>query len=191
MLGCHHCVRQQSSLCANCQENEPVDEVSNKTTSSQSTDDSKRERCCRQTETDTTNENDSLEALSQDSDERQHEHCIFFCPALESSRGRACGGGLLGLQSLSELDSPFVLQLRHSKERCAHDGDDQARDYAEGSLPDVLGGSEMILAESVEGSDHTASNDETDGQAKTDAPPHLSNVSMKVGAEGSHSDIPA
>lgn len=151
---------------------EPVDEVSNKAASSKTAYDGKRERCCRKTQTDSTDEDNSLKALTKDSDERQDEHCVLLGPTLETRCGSA-SGCILRLECLSQLYAPFVLQLRDPEECCTHKGDDQCGQDAERALPDVFSRGKVVFAKAIEGANHAASNDKTDEQAKANTPPHL------------------
>ena len=74
---------------------------------------------------------------------------------------------MLGLESFSQLDAPFVLELRHAKEGCSHDGDDYGCENAEGSFPYVFCAGPAVFTQTVEGSYQTTTDDDAEDQAKS------------------------
>ena len=74
---------------------------------------------------------------------------------------------MLGLESFCELDAPFVLELRHAKEGCTHDGDDYGCKDAEGSFPDVFCTGPVVFTQTVECSYKTTTDDDAEDQAKS------------------------
>ena len=80
---------------------------------------------------------------------------------------------ILGLQRSRKLEPPLILQFRDSKERCAHNTDDDRRQQGEHTLPDVLCARPGILPETVECSDHAAADDEADKKRYSGAVPYL------------------
>ena len=75
-------------------------------------------------------------------------------------------GAIFGLESFCELDAPLVLELRHPKEGCTHDGNDYGCEDTEGSLPDVFCAGPAVFTQTVEGSYQATTNDDADDQAK-------------------------
>ncbi|KAB8437403.1 hypothetical protein FH972_025081 [Carpinus fangiana] len=129
-------------------------------------------RSGRRAETDTANEDDGLEALTKDSYERQDEHSVLLAPPLESALATLTHS-VLGLESLGQLDTPLVLQLGHAQQGSAHERDDDRCNQGKDTLPDVLGGSEVVDSIAVEGANHATANGETNEETYTGAEPHL------------------
>lgn len=141
----------------------PVDKVSHNYTRQKARHHGQRECRGREAQTDTPNEDDSLKTLTQDSNEGQDEHGVFLCPLLETPFAVVLAGStVFGLHGLSQLDTPFLLELGDAKQGSTHDGDDHTGNQGEDTFPDVLCTGEMVLAEAVEGPDHATADAETD-----------------------------
>jgi len=123
-----------------------VDDVADQTARGKAGHGRKGYGCCRQTETDTADEDDGFEALAQDSDEREDEHDIFLTPVLEASAEGSLAGRVLGFDGFSELDAPFGLEFGNAEEGCAHDGDNDGGNDGEDAFPEVLCRAPSILA---------------------------------------------
>lgn len=84
-----------------------VHQEAHQATGSDTCNDGKRKRGCRLTQAYPTNEDDGLNALTKDSDEREQEDGVFFRPSLKP----ATAGVVLGLEGLDELGTPFAAHL--------------------------------------------------------------------------------
>lgn len=139
-----------------------VEKVSNNTTDSQTNNSGQGESCGWRSEGDTSDEDDSLDALSQHGDEGQHEHGILGEESLESP-GLVCVDG--GLDGLGQLDTPFFLHLADAKQGGTHDGDDDGGEEGECSFVVVLGSSPAVDADGVECADDCCADDEANEEA--------------------------
>lgn len=149
-----------------------VDKPATEDAGSQAADDGEREGSGRNAQGDTADEDDGLETFTQSGDKGQQEHGVFFCPALEAA-AKGTFDGILGFESLRELDAPFVLEFGDAEQGGTHKSDDDGGDEAKGALPDVFCAGEVVFAEGIEGADDAASNDETYSEAAGNAPPDL------------------
>jgi len=77
------------------------------------------------------------------------------------------------LKRQRNLHTPFVLQLRHAKQCRANHRDNDSREEAENTFPNVFGAGEVVFAEAVEGSDQTAADDQADCEPESDSGPDL------------------
>lgn len=132
-------------------------------------------------EADTADENDGLQAFPEDGDKRQNEHGVLFTPAPEAA---ACGsfGDVFGFESLRKLHPPLFFELRDTEQCSAHQGDDDGRDQAKDSFPDVLGPGPVVFPQAIEGSNQTGSNGNADEQSDKGTAPDLSNVQKELKA---------
>lgn len=125
-----------STLCVHL----PVDEVSDQATTPEASDHGQGERDSRKTQAHTSNEDNSLEAFTENRDEGQEEECVFLAPKLKAgSESTALLGRVFDFERFCELDTPLVLKFRHAEKGSTHDGDDEGCEDAERSLPNVFG----------------------------------------------------
>lgn len=150
----------------------PVNEVTAKRSSCQTSGYSQGERGCREGEADAADEDDCLQTLAKDGDEGQEEHGVLFGEALEPL-AQFTALVILGFHGLGNLQAPFVLQLGHAQQSGTHDCDDDGCDQTKGTFPDVRCGGEVVDAVAVEGTDDATTNDEADCETGTDTPPNL------------------
>ena len=85
----------------------------------------------------------------------------------------------LGFERLGELDTPLILKFGHAKKGSPHDGDDERCKDAERSLPDVLSAGPLVLAQAIEGSDQSGTDDDANDQTQDGAKPYLNGVSCE------------
>ena len=79
-------------------------------------------------------------------------------------------------QGQGQLDAPFLLELGDAKQGDPHDGDDDGRQQAEDTFPDLIGHAPSIYVEAVKGPDETAARDDAEQQARAGADPYLGGV---------------
>lgn len=151
----------------------PIDQVPNRTASSQATDDSQRKRCSWQTQPNTSDKHHCFQSLAKHSDKRQQKHSILFTPLLKPRASTPLDLPIILLQRQRNLHAPFILQLRHAEQRRAHHRDDNCSEQAEDTLPDVFGAGEVVFAKAVEGADQAAADDEANREPESDADPDL------------------
>ena len=150
-----------------------IDQNPNRTASKYTSNDRQWKRRGRIPQAHTTCKNHSLKTLAKDSHKRQDEHSIPLAPNLELAPPRLIFDRILGLKGLCQLELPFVLQLRDTKEGRAHDADDDGGDQGKDTFPDLLRTGPGVGAETVEGADHPAADDEADDEADAGAEPDL------------------
>jgi hypothetical protein len=161
----------------------PVEEETNETASYQTGEHCQWEGSGRQSKTNTTNVNHSLEALAEDCDKREDEHGILCRPRFEASHEtNRPGRRLLGFHGFGQLDLPFVLEFIDTQECRAHQGNDDYSNNTEDSFPYVLGIGEKVLVKGVKGTYHASTDAETDEEAGSYSEPYLSRtLSMIAG----------
>ena len=102
-----------------------VNNKSNQAASTNAEQNWKWERGCRKTQADAADEDDRLQSLPENGDERENKHGVFFAPSFESIAGAAYFGAVLGLDGLCDFHTPFVFELGHSQECSTHQRDDE------------------------------------------------------------------
>ena len=151
----------------------PVDQVSNDGSCAETTEDSQRECSRRESQTNSADEHHSLESFSEYGDEGQQEHCVLLAPQLEAVPGSIFVCHFLLLQSLSQFDAPFILELRDPEQCSSNEGDDDGSEQTEDAFPYAFSPCEGILIQAIEGADHAGSNDDADEQSKSRTKPDL------------------
>lgn len=140
-----------------------VNNVAHEHTSCQTTHNSKRERGGWESQSNTTNVDDCLQAFTQNGDEGKEEHHVFFHISLEATPARLIGIGVM-LQRLSKLHAPLFLELGNAQQGRTHDSDNQGGDDTKHTFPDVFRAGESIGAEAIEGTDHACAYRDADDQ---------------------------
>jgi hypothetical protein len=121
---------------------------------------------------DTSNENNSFKAFPKDGNEGKYKHCILLTPPLECASVTIHSDGVF-LQGLRQLDAPFLLHLRDTKESSSENTNHKGGKDGKGSLPVILCLGPSILADAIEGANEAGSNDHTDEQSQSSAIPDL------------------
>lgn len=150
----------------------PIQDIPHKTSYDQPYYNGQRHGIGRRRERDAGDEDDGLDAFSQDGDEGKHEHGVLLGEALEpAGAGPARADG--GLEGLGKLHAPLLLHLADAEEGDAYEADDDGGHEGEGALVVVLVGVPGVAAYRVESADDTGCNDETDKKAQADSQPDL------------------
>lgn len=84
------------------------------------------------------------------------------------------------IESLGQLRTPLVLELRHTEEHGAHGGDDEGGAEGEDALPDALGGGELLRAEAVDSADDGNGDENARQQASGGAEPDLCRSALEI-----------
>lgn len=147
-----------------------VQNVTNEAASNEADDGGQGDGLGRGGEGHTSNEDDSLDTLTQDCDEGKDEHGVLLERLLEPALGASLEGGLEGL---GELDAPLGLHLTDTEQSSAHDGDNKGGEEGEGALVVVLVLLPRVAADGVEDADESGGNDHADEEAYTGAEPDL------------------
>ena len=151
-----------------------IDEITYEASARETSDYWKWKCRSRRSDADASYEDHCLEALAENSDERQDEHGIFLTPFLEASAERSGFlGAVFGFKGLSELDPPLVLKLGDSKESGTHDGDDDGCEKSERTLPEVFACSPMIFTDGVKSTNEAGPDADANEQANGGTEPYL------------------
>ena len=108
----------------------------------------------------------------QNSDEWQHEHGVLLAKVLEAM-SESCPFLILRFDGLCNLDTPFVLELRHAKKSRTHKCDDNSGKQGKDALPNVFRIRPYIILESVERAYEAGADDEDYCQTSNDTKPYL------------------
>lgn len=110
----------------------PVHDVADDATNNEANKDRQGDRGSGCRERNSGNKDNSLDTLTQNSDEGQEEHGVFFKKVGEATASRLVGDGRV--DSLGQLHAPLVLHFSNAEKGSAHDGDDDGSQQAEGTL---------------------------------------------------------